>query len=159
MSLNKTIRIMVLSLAILSMGEQNLVAQEDLSSDEIYKEVMNNVSYEFVTCSAFYFFCSEAFRLSDDLENASKYEEYRNNAATFALTAAKKGRTQEMAEKVTLARLDLEMKSMTNEIENDISNISILMNKHLDHCEEIMTDPEKIMNKRSDKILKKHLSK
>jgi hypothetical protein len=156
MALNKAVSIIVLSIGILFLSDQYLVAEKEFSSDEIIKEVSNNISEEYVTCSAFYFYSSEGLRRSGDIKTALKYEEYRNKAANFALIAAKKGRTQEIAEKVTLARLDLEMKSMLNEIDSDISNISILMNKYLDHCKEIMEDPNKIMEEWTEKILKKH---
>lgn len=77
----------------------------------------------------------------------------------FALIAAMEDRTQEMAEKVTMARLNLEMKSLLSEIDNDIGNISILMNKHADRCQDIMEDPDKMMNEWADKIFKKYTIK
>ena len=61
-----------------------------------------------------------------------------------------------MAEKVTIARLELDVKSMASEIGKDISNISILMNKYSNRCEEIMEDPDKMMNEWVEKILKRH---
>ena len=61
-----------------------------------------------------------------------------------------------MAEKVTSSRLDIEVKAMLKDIDNDISNISILTNKHLDHCKEIMEDPNKMVAEWTDKILKRH---
>jgi len=156
MNMKKLILKMILIPLILFTGAQYLSAEEIPSPEDIAKEINNNISYEYITCAAYFFFSSEALRRSGDLETAAKYEEYRNSAMEFALIAAKKGRTQEMAEKVTMARLDLEMKSMLNEIDKDVSNISILINKYCDHCKEIMENSDRMMSEWTDKILKKH---
>ncbi len=147
MTIKKGISITILVLVILSMGAQYLTAGEILNPGEISKEISNNVSEEYVTCASYYSIASEAIRRSGDLETAATLEEARNATLQYALIAAKDGRTKEMAEKVTLARLDLNMKSMTNEIDNDIGNISILMNKYADRCKEIMEYPDKILRK------------
>ena len=111
---------------------------------------------EYVTCAACFSWASEALRRSGDFETAAKYEGYRNSAVGYALIAAKEGRTQEMAEKVTMARLDLEMKSMMKEIDEDVANISILMNKYSDHCKEIVENPDRTISEWTDKMLRKH---
>ena len=159
MAINKGISIKIWGIVILFMGAQYVIAGEALNSNEISKEISNNVSEEYVTCAAYYSIAAEALRRSGELETAAKMAESRNSALQYALIAAKEGRTQEMAEKVTLARLDLNMKSMTNEIDNDIGNISILMNRYADRCKEIMENPDKIMAEWADKILKKHIIK
>jgi hypothetical protein len=156
MTLNKAASIFILSLAILFMGEQYLFAEKDFNSEEIIKEVSNNISHEYCSCSAFYFILSRGLRRSGELKSASKYEEISLSAAMFAIEASQEGRTQEMAEKVTKARLSLEMKSMMNEINNDYSNASILLDKYLLHCKEIMEDPDKFMEEMMEKILKRH---
>lgn len=145
-----------LVLLIYVMCIQSLFAEEVVNSNEISKELSNNVSEEYVTCAAYYSIASEAIRRSGDIKTAVKYEEARDAALQYALIAAKEGRTKEMAEKVTLARLDLNMKSMTKEIDNDIGNISVLMNKYADRCKEILENPDKIMAEWTDKILRKH---
>ena len=156
MAINKAISIIVFGMAILFIGSQCLFAEENLYSDEIVKEISNNVSEEYITCAAYFSIVSEAMRRSGDAEVASKYEAYRDLAVQYALIAAKEGRTQEMAERVSLARFELNVKSMTNEIDNDIGNISILLNKYSARCKEIMEDPEKVMVEWGDKILEKH---
>jgi len=156
MALNKVIPTIIFLPALLFIGALYLTAEEILDSNEISREISNNISMEYVTCAAYSFCASEAFKRSGDLETAAKYEEYRNSAVGYALIAAKDGRTQEMAEKVTMARLDLKMKSMMSEIDKDIANISILMNKYSGHCKEIMEDPDRMMSEWTDKMLKKH---
>ena len=155
MNMNKFVSILILSL-VFFMGVQYLIAEEIPKTDEISKEVSNNISEEFVTCAAYFSIASEAIRRSNDPETATKMERARDASLRYALIAAKNGRTAEMAEKVTIARFDLNMKSMTNEIDNDIGNISILMNKYAGRCKEIMESPEKMMAEWTDKVLRKH---
>jgi hypothetical protein len=61
-----------------------------------------------------------------------------------------------MASQVVSARFELETKAMVKEIDNNIENISILMNKHLMRCEEIMGNPDKVFEDWMNKIFKKH---
>ena len=156
MGLKKGVSIIIFVLAILFMSKQYLFAGEISNSDEIIMEISNNISEEYITCSAFYLISSKGFKRSADLETALKYEDYSISAIQFALISSKKDRTQEMAEKDTLSQLDIKVKSMLKDIDNDISNISILTNKYLDHCKEIMEDPNKIVAEWTDKILKRH---
>jgi len=154
--MNKKISILVLVLAILFMDAHYSSAGEALSAEEITKEISNNISEEYITCSVYYFIASEGLKRSGDLKTAAKSEEAANKSLNFALVAANKGRTQEMAQKVTLARYELTMKSMVNEIDKDVSNMSVLINKYADRCKEIMEKPDKMMDEWADKILRKH---
>ena len=156
MGLKKGVSIIIFVLAILFMSKQCLFAGEISNSDEIIMEISNNISEEYVTCSAFYFISSKGLKRSGDLETASKYEDYSISAIQFALISSEKDRTQEMAEKETMSRLEIKVKSMLKDIDNNISNISILTDKYLDHCKEIMEDPNKIVAEWTDKILKRH---
>jgi hypothetical protein len=151
--------IIMLGIAILFMDAQYLIAGEPPNSKEIIKEASNNISEEFVTCAAFYSIAAEGLRRSGHLEDAAKMDKARNAALEYALISAKEGRTIEMAKKVTMARLELNMKSMTNEINNDIGNISILINEYAGCCKEIMENPDKMMAEWADKIIKKHVTK
>lgn len=127
-----------------------------LEIKKIKEEILNNVSHEYVTCAAYFFFSSEALRQPNNSDGATKYEKLRNLAMQLALTTAMEGRTQEMAEKVVMARLDLEMKRMLNEINGNISNISILMNKYHLRCKRAMEDPNSLLLEWTNRILKKY---
>lgn len=148
--------LLVLALIVFWAAPTLHAADEVLNSDEIIKEIFNNISEEYVTCTAYFSIASEAFRRSGDTKFAAEAEEVRNKAMQLALMTAKEGRTQEMAEQVTLARIELSTKSMTNEINNDISNIAILINNYAERCKEIMDDPDKVMKEWSAKTFKKH---
>ena len=156
MTFLKGISIIVLGIGVLFTSVENLTAGDVPNADEIGKEIANNVSEEFVICAAFYSICTEAVSRSGDPQTAPRYEEAFDAALYYALTAAKKGRTQEMAEKVTLARLELYMKSMTGEIDNDMGNISVLLNKYLYRCKQVMENPAKVFDDWSEKIFRKY---
>lgn len=51
------------------------------------------------------------------------------------------GRTKEMAQKVTLARLEMSISLMQKKIENDFSNISLLAVDYGERCKEVMKNP------------------
>ena len=156
MAFLKGISIIFLGIGVLFTSVENLTAGDVPDAEEIGKEIANNVSEEFVICAAFYSICTEAVSRSGDPQTVPRYEEAFDAALYYALTAAKKGRTQEMAEKVTLARLELYMKSMTGEIDNDMGNISILLNKYLYRCILVMENPAKVFDDWSEKIFRKY---
>ena len=143
-------------LLLLFVMPQYSTAEEPPDANELTKEMANNVSEEYVICAAYYMIACEGVRRSGDLTTAQRIEGARDRALDYALVAARKGRTEEMAQKVTLARLELNVKSMRAEIDGDISNVSILMNKYAARCKEIMEDPDKVMDEWMGKVLKKH---
>lgn len=156
MDIKRIASIMILVLTILFTGVHCLMAEELSNSDERSREISNNVSEEYVTCAAYFGIASEAVRRSGENEVSANFEKARDAALEYALISASQGRTKEMAQKVTLSRLELNMKSMTSEIDNNVENISILINKHAQRCKEIMDYPEKMMDEWADKVLKRH---
>lgn len=155
MAMRTGILITILGLVLVFVSPQYSTAEEPPDANELTKEMTNNVSEEYVISAAYYMIACEGVRRSGDLKTAGRIEEARDKALDYALIAAKQGRTEEMAQKVTLARLELNLKSMKGEIDNDISNISILLNKCAARCKEIMQDPDKVMDEWMGKVLKK----
>lgn len=156
MKLVNGISMIFLGMAVFFMPIENLNAGDASRDNEITKEIANNVSDEFVTCAAFYLIAAEAVRRSSQPETASRYEELSDTASHYALSAANEGRTQEMAQKVTLARLELNIKSMKKDIDSDVSNISLLINKYGDRCKQVMNHPDKVIDDWKEKILRKY---
>ena len=156
MKLVNGISMIFLGLAVFFMPIEHLNAGDASRDNEITKEIANNVSDEFVTCAAFYMISAEAVRRSSDPETASRYEELSDTALHYALNAANKGRTQEMAQKVTLARLELNIKSMKKDIDSDVSNISVLINNYGYQCKQVMENPEKVLDEWTEKIFRKY---
>lgn len=66
--------------------------------------------------------------------------------------AAKRSRSTDMATSVTLARIEMSMKEMQKTIDNNYSNISLLMKKHSDSCVEAMTDSSALIKRWTEKV-------
>jgi hypothetical protein len=143
-------------LLILFVNSQHATADENLKPEEIMKIINNNISHEYTTCAAYFTIVSEGLRRSSKYKEAEMYNKHRDMALQYALISASTGRSQEMAEKVTASRFELETKSLLAEIDNDISNISVLLNKYGSRCKFAMEDPEKVMEEWKEKILKRY---
>ena len=111
----------------------------DLSEAE-KKKVVDNVSHEYTTCSAYYTTAAAAASLSGDEEKAAELLKASSAAMTKAGITAQIGRSREMAVKVVTARYDIQSKRMSSEIEDDVSNISILTSKYQDRCASILNE-------------------
>lgn len=126
-------------------------------SAEIAKEVSDNISSEYAQCAAFFMVSNGALERAGKTELAERYKKIQDRAVEYALIAARKGgRSEEMAQKVTLARLEIGTKRMLGEIDNDGSNISILLNKYATRCTSIMEQPERMMKEWLDQAMKKY---
>lgn len=97
----------------------------------------NNLAHEFAECAAYYSISSKIISRSKP-EVAKQIDE----AADLALA----GSNVLTSEKVTSARVEMAIKSMVKELDNDIANFSILINKYSDTCQEAVSDPEARMN-------------
>ena len=130
-------------------------SSSDEHNREIMREAANNVSSELVECGAYFQITSEALRRTGRTASADSYEASSDLALNRAFDAAQIGRTSQMAEKVTLARYELSVKDMIAEIDNDMSNISILLNKYATRCKMVIERPERIMEEWGNKAMSK----
>jgi hypothetical protein len=105
-------------------------------NDAVKNEVFDNISHEFVACACYFSIVSQAMSNAGDKQAAEKYEQASDTALNYAVMAAQENRSNEMVRKVTLARFELGLKSMFKEIDNNVSNISILMNKYGFRCKD-----------------------
>jgi hypothetical protein len=97
----------------------------------------NNLAHEFAECAAYYSISSEIISRTKP-EVAKQIDDAADRAYVGSRTLTSK--------KVTEARVEMAVKSMTKELDNDIANFSILINKYSDNCQEAVTDPEARMN-------------
>jgi hypothetical protein len=125
-------------------------------NDEIENEIFDNVSHEFVECASYFSIVAQGIRNSGDETVAAKYDQASDIANKYAVMTAEKSRTKEMAQKVTLSRFEISLKSMLKEIDNNVSNISILSNKYGYRCKGAMENPEEMMKEWGNKVLDKH---
>ena len=135
----------------------HLVLADGLPSDsEILNEIMNNVSEEYVVCAAYYAVVASALQNSGDEATASSYKQVYENTIGLAVATAQAGRSEEMALKVTTARLNMRMDAMESEIENNYSNISLLMIKHQKRCEWVVSNTDALLQEWENKIFDRY---
>ena len=130
-----------------------------IEADEISKEVADNVSSEFAACAAYFAIVSEAVSRSGDKDISKQYKSIQETAMSYALISAKTGRTDEMAQKVALARFSMFLQGMGEDMGKDISNISILSNEYALKCKNAMEKPEKLMEDIQNKVVQKYATK
>lgn len=130
-------------------------ADEESLDPEVHKIAMNNISMEYVTCASYYAHAAMAVKNGGDQKTSDSYSNIYENVIVLAVAAAQLGRSQEMAMKVTTARLDIVMDEMQSEIENDYSNFSLLMQKYHQRCDFVVNNTEKFMDEWFDEARSK----
>ena len=140
-------RILLLALAFAS---SSLAAQP--SVDAITAEVTDNIATEYAECAAYFAVLQGAFANSGKPAESAKFKAASDRAAEFSLISAKQSRSEDMATKVTLARFEMSLKEMQKTIDNNYSNISLLMKKHADSCVEAMTDSSALIKQWTEKV-------
>ena len=98
--------------------------------------VLNNMQHDYNTCYIFYKITVEGLRKSDTKDVLIKGLE--QSADTSLKFAFETGELMNMKFEAMSARVKLEMKSQSNEIKNNPSNISILLKKHGKTCKKLI---------------------
>jgi len=122
----------------------------------IADEVTDNVAMEYAECAAFFSIVHGAFSNSGKPAEAVRFKETSDKAAMFSLMAAKQSRTEEMATKVTLARIEMNLKDMQKTIDNNYSNMSLLSNRYLTLCVAAMQDSAPVIKRWTERIQGKY---
>lgn len=94
-----------------------------------------NLAHEAATCFVFYMML-----VNDDVKNRNTMAKDSNfmPRANMALLVA----TTFSNEEVTRARVQMETKSLMKELDNDMSNFSILANRLSEPCGQLISEPE-----------------
>ena len=98
------------------------------------QRAITNLAHELAECAGFYIISAKVF----DTQEPELAERSRN-AADTALEYS----TALTNEKLTRARLEMAIKTMTKEIDNDSANFSILLNHYAEQCGATVSDPVK----------------
>ena len=104
--------------------------------------LFDTLSKEYAVCSAYSTVIQAILIKEGDTVTAEKYSLQSRVAYQYASEYAKQGRTDEMAKKLTLSRIQTHVQAMTEEFGNDASNISILVNRHSYKCKEAIVAPD-----------------
>jgi hypothetical protein len=146
---------MRLLIGIAAASIARLVAAQP-SAEAMTAEVTDNVATEYAECAAYFAIVQGAFQSSGKATEAAKYKEASDKAAAFSVLAAKRSRSEEMATRITVARFEMSLKSMQKTIDNNYSNMSLLLNQHSDLCVEAMTDSAAIIKRWTEKVSAKY---
>lgn len=106
---------------------------------------MNNVSMEYVTCAAYFAHAALAVKNAGDQATSDKFARFYESTMALGLAAAQAGRSEEMALKVTTARLNMVMDNMQNEIENNYSNFALLYEQYHKRCEYVLNNTDEFL--------------
>ena len=101
------------------------------------KRAANILAHEYAGCAAFYTVSSKLFE-SQDPKLAERMSQSAMNAIEYSQILT--------SEKLTNARIEMAVKSIIRDLDNDIANVSIILNKYSDRCVEAMTDPKARMD-------------
>ena len=99
-------------------------------------EEANNLSVMYAEATAYFELVTEALTKSG--KDATKYASEAQMAMAYALFLASEGRTQDVAVKVTNARIESSKKIMLREMEYRNENIMIIENKYADESFKFM---------------------
>ncbi len=109
---------------------------------------LENLAGHYAECSAYFTLAYHAVNNSGgDTTAAEGFSEVSDNAMFYSLLLASENREQDMAINVTHSRIEMYLKLMKREINNDNANFSILMNKHSFPCQDAMNNlPIELLN-------------
>lgn len=108
------------------------------------ERAVNNLAHELAECAGFYVISAKILETQKP-----ELAERSRKAADSALDYSK----ALTSEKLTRARIEMAIRSMMKDIDNDAANYSILLNKYADQCGDAVSDPVKRMehwNKKQD---------
>jgi len=137
---------------------QSVVSTAAPVNYEHFDEVMDNVSYQLVECSAYFEIVSGALKTPKYAEASSKYHTTSEQSFDMAVVAAESNRSKKVAESVSLARFKLSLQDMVKKIDNNYSNIAILDAEYRDDCIDAMKDVVALHKKWEEKIALKYKS-
>ncbi len=127
----------------------------DVSKTE--KKILDNASHEMIECVSYYNIVSGVTLQSGNKKSSVIYKNASKKALNLSIDLlASSGKNEEIVKKVIASRFSNESQSQKDEIENDISNISILIGKYNTKCQNYLNNPNILLTKWMNKINKKH---
>ena len=132
------------------------VAIADEKQQNLAEKVTDIVSREYAICAAYYQIVSTGLERAGMMNGAASANSLSERAFQYSYSAAQRGRTTEEARKVVLSRLEFYVKDMMVDIENDMSNVSILTNKYSHQCKYAIEEPDALFNDVVTEVLKGH---
>ena len=108
----------------------------------------NQLNEELVTCGAFFLISAIGFEkrgTPKDIAVAEQTKQQANRALQFAEMI---GKSIQQKPEVVSARFQMSLKALRKEMADDFTNYSILLNKYLEPCADLVRDPEQTVARR-----------
>ena len=142
-------RLFAVSLAVvLLLALWHTLAQSQNRQLDQLKQRLNNISHENAVCGVYYALVSVC--IVKDHPNDPTAAQYMNASRIFFDRSIQTGRVAGVSDKALQARTEMATDEMKAEIEDNCSNISILLKKHAMACKKLFEEGpaqlEKLMN-------------
>lgn len=130
--------VIVLGCGILQLLPINTYAQ-DRNFDPTTLRILNNFAHEHATCVAYYIVTSQCLITNKEPALQQKITEI---GAETLRRGQEWTQTAKLKPETFTARVEMDVQQMTSAIENNCSNISIILSKHGIACKTLLEKPE-----------------
>jgi hypothetical protein len=127
-----------------------------MSEKEIQTEIADNIAGEYIDCGVYFNLVYEGAEKAGRMELAKQYNDLVDLCYSSAYMLIKSNREEEMAAKVSTSLVSMRNTYLRNEIDNNLSNLSVLSNKYMDSCIDIIKDPTEMMETWSQRVRSKY---
>lgn len=135
-----------------------LISSLAVASNKVDEKILDNISHEYLTCSAYFTVTAKSLDVSKSLdlsklnEASKKYSELADKSLKASHLYSSQLRSEEMTNKVLISRFEMGLKDMMTSIDYNFSNMSILMNKYSDSCIHAIKNPDSVYEKWEKKL-------
>ena len=126
-------------LAIIVLG---LLWSISVKSDDMSDYIFTNLQQDYSDCYAYFKISEEGVKRSKSNIKDNAVSKLTEAAERSLLGAVKTGEFINMKPEAMKARIQLAVKDMSNQMGEDYANISILIVKYADTCNDIVNDPK-----------------
>jgi len=134
-------RLVIAALTVSSVVAMNGAAHGQ-SSEQITNR-LNNLSHEFIHCSAFFYVVANGLKRRSDPNSSNLAQKYIRHGDRLrdigGLIGLKIGQKPE----VIKVRWEMSVKSLWAEMDNHFKNFSLLLSKYLNPCVDLIKNPER----------------
>jgi len=128
--------VVLMTVVPVAQAEEKLSFIESLKDQPALQKAFNEMHFEVCTCFAYYTIGIHGLEQSNaKAKDIAVYKELQRAMWEVAVMMSRVDTTE--------ARIDLSMKALRDEMHNDMTNFSILLNKYSSLCKEVAEQPEK----------------
>lgn len=128
----------------------NLFAQS--ASDKTKAWINSNLIDEYAACFSFYKISEEGL----NRDNTKPKVNYTNITDSLINKMSILGKQSSIKQETILAKIELSMKDLKNQMNGDFKNYSIILNKYGQFCKDLVEKPENRMKHWADRAIKEN---